>query len=437
MSAIAESADPAPRTRGAWLGPYRVLRGHRDLTLLFSGQVVSAIGDWLYITALIVIAYQLTHSAVFVAALTFTRLLPYVIFLPLGGVLADRFDRRRQMIAADLGRAVCMVGLLFVCTPERIWLAFPLIFISTCLFGLFRPALGATLPVVAGSEDDLVHANALMTQIDGLSIMVGPALASVLILLGEPRDAFVINALTYAISAATLVFLRARQTARPEAREPEHWATETLAGFRHLFGAGNGMLAAVTLTTAGLSIFSGAIWTLAVVMSEHVWHFGSQGTGFLNAAYGLGGLVAGFTVSALLPRERLVVGYVVSMLAGVGGIALFGLSPAGALPFAALALYGAGDVANQVAGNTLLQRGTPNELLGRVFGAFEAVIIAALLLGAAITGPLIALIGPRVTCVAIAVVALATLVAYATRLRAIRQPTLVTEAAPLTPAATV
>src|SRR5690348_6183968 len=55
MNVTAESADPAPRTRGAGLGPYRVLRGHRDLALLFGGQVVSAIGDWLYITALIVI----------------------------------------------------------------------------------------------------------------------------------------------------------------------------------------------------------------------------------------------------------------------------------------------------------------------------------------------------------------------------------------------
>ena len=436
MSAIADSADPAPRTRGTWLGPYRVLRGHRDLALLFSGQVASAIGDWLYITALIVIAYQLTHSATFVAALTFTRLLPYVIFLPLGGVLADRFDRRRQMIAADLGRASCMVGLLFVCTRERIWLAFPLVFVSTCLFSLFRPALGATLPVVAGDEDDLVHANALMTQIDGMSIMVGPALASGLILLGQPRTAFIINAVTYAISAATLVFLRARQTARAEEREPEHWATETLAGFRHLFRAENGMLAAVTLTTAGLSIFSGAIWTLAVVMSEHVWHFGSQGTGFLSAAYGFGGLVAGFTVSALLPRERLVFGYVVSMLAGIGGIALFGLSPAGALPFAALAIFGAGDVANQVAGNTLLQRGTPNELLGRAFAAFEAVIIAALLLGAAVTGPLIALLGPRLTTVAIAVIALITLVAYAPRLRTSAQAIPATDPVMLTSSAT-
>lgn len=418
MSVTAESTEPAARERGKLLGPYRVLHGHRDLALLFSGQVVSAFGDWLYITALIVIAYELTHSATFVAALTFARLLPYVLFLPLGGVLADRFERRRLMIAADLGRAACMIGLLLICTRERIWLAFPLVFLSTCLFSLFRPALGATVPLVAGSEDDLVKANALMTQIDAMSLMVGPALASVLIILGEARAAFVINALTYAVSATTLACLRVRQQPRADEGEPQHWADETLAGFRHLFRARNGVLAAVTLTTAGVSIFNGAIWTLAVVMSAHTWHFGSQGTGFLNASYGLGGLFAGFVVSAVMPRDRLVLGYIVSMAAGIGGIALFGLSPAGILPFAALALFGIGDVANQVAGNTLLQHGTPNELLGRVYGAFEAVVIGALLIGALVTGPLVALIGPRVTTIGIATVAAITLLVYAPRLRA-------------------
>src|SRR4051794_25580067 len=186
---------------GGLLGPYRVLVGNRDLALLFGGQVVSSLGDWTYIAAVIALVYGLTGSATLAAALTFVRLLPYAIGLPLAGVLADRFDRRGLMIAADLGRGWCMLGLAVVAARERVWLAFPLVFVATALGSLFRPALGATLPSVARGEGELVRANALMSQVDALSPVLGPALGGLLLLLGPARLPFVLNALTYAVSA--------------------------------------------------------------------------------------------------------------------------------------------------------------------------------------------------------------------------------------------
>ena len=87
---------------GRLLGPYAVLRGNRNLQLLFGGQVISTFGDWLYVIALVVLAYDLTGSATLVAALTFVRLLPYALFLPFSGVLADRGNRKALMIASDV-----------------------------------------------------------------------------------------------------------------------------------------------------------------------------------------------------------------------------------------------------------------------------------------------------------------------------------------------
>ncbi len=86
------------------LGPYGVLRGNRNLALLFGGQVVSSFGDWLYILALVVLAYDLSGSATLVAALTFVRLLPYALFMPFSGLMADRGNRKAIMIGSDLGR---------------------------------------------------------------------------------------------------------------------------------------------------------------------------------------------------------------------------------------------------------------------------------------------------------------------------------------------
>ena len=113
------------------LGPYGVLRGNRNLRLLFGGQVVSSFGDWLYVLALGILAYEITGSATVVAVLTFTRLLPYAVLLPFSGILADRGNRKVLMISADLGRGACMFGLLFAGSEERLWIAYPLVFLAT------------------------------------------------------------------------------------------------------------------------------------------------------------------------------------------------------------------------------------------------------------------------------------------------------------------
>ncbi|HWE61489.1 MAG TPA: MFS transporter [Chloroflexota bacterium] len=421
MSTVIGEQRTSVSRLGRLAGPYRALSGNRDLGLLFGGQVISALGDWLYVTTLIVLAYTLTGSALFAAMLSFARLLPYALFVPIAGVLADRYDRRLLMIVADVGRAACMLGLLAATTRATIWLAFPLVFAATCLGSLFRPALGAMVPAVAGDRERLVEANALMSQIDGLSLALGPALAGILILLGEARGAFAINAATYAISAGTLLLLRT------PSRPPKHqtaatgWLAEVLTGVRFLFGEREGVLGAVTLSTAGMTAFNGASWTLLVALATQTWHFGNQGAGFLLAGYGVGGLLGGFVSTTLAHRVRPSTAYICSLATSGLLVALFGLSPAGLLPFTLLAGFGAGDVVNQVVGNTIIQTMTPDALLGRVLGAFEAIVISTMVLGALAAGPLIATVGPRATTVALAMVALATLLSTLPRLRVLER----------------
>src|SRR3712207_2500096 len=289
------------------LGPYGVLRGNRDLSLLFGGQVVSAFGDWLYILALVVLAYDLTGSATLVAALTFVRLLPYALFLPFSGVLADRGNRKALMIGADLGRGVCMLGLLFAGSRETLWIAFPMVFLATALSSLFKPAMSSVLPAIVEEEEDLVKANGIWSQMDALSFVLGPALGGALVLLGEPQLAFLINGLTFLVSAATLLFVRIPPREAPERveEEEEGWLSETLAGFRFLFKENEGVLAALTVTITGVGLMGGAFWTLSVVLAEKTFGLGGQGAGFLNAAYGAGGLLGGLVVGGVASRLRL------------------------------------------------------------------------------------------------------------------------------------
>src|SRR5215213_7225616 len=404
---------------GRILRPYGVLRGNRSLQLLFAGQAVSAFGDWLYVLALGILAYEITGSATVVAVLTFARLLPYAALLPLAGVLADRGNRKVLMISADLGRGLCMFGLLFAGSEGTLWIAYPLVFLATVFSSLFKPAMNSILPALSGEEENLLRANSIWSQMDSVSFVLGLALGGILALLGVPQLAFLINGITFLVSAGTLLLVRIpprTASQEKEGGEEEGWLSETLAGFRFLFRENEGVLAALTISFVGLTFVGGGIWTLILVLSERAFGLGTEGSGFLNSAYGVGGILGGLAAGYLASKIRLAPAVIWSTAATSIVFLLLGVSPAGVLPFVILFIVGVLDTMVDVNGTTIIQTGTPEELLGRVFGAFESVLILAMLIGALVVGPLIELIGARATTVAFAVVGLVIFAACLPRL---------------------
>lgn len=388
-----EQAGARPRL-ARFLGPFRLLGGNATFSLLFSGQVVSSLGSWLYSVALVVVAYRVTHSATLVAALTFVRLLPLAVFMPFTGALADKLDRKTLMVGSDVGRSLCMFGLVFTASRSTLWLAFPLVFVNTTLASLFRPALNAVVPAVV-RESDLPEANSLMSQMDSVSLILGPSLGGVLVLFGAPQGAFLINGASFLVSATTLLLLRIPKVDKPARTEEGGRLAELLGGFHFIFRENEGVLAAYTLSEAGMALIGGAYWTVILLLSIQVFHLGGQGTGFLNAAYGAGGVLGGLVAGTLSRRLRMGRLYLVaSAMAGASAI-LLGLSPAGFLPFLFLGAAGLADVVVEVTGTTAIQSATPAELLGRVFGAFESVILLAMLIGSLVAGPLVQALGAR------------------------------------------
>jgi hypothetical protein len=250
--------------------------------------------------------------------------------------------------------------------------------------------------------------------------VLGPALGGVLALLGAPELAFVINGATFLVSAATLLFVRIPPREVPETAEgdeEEGWLSETLAGFRFLFRENEGVLAALTVALVGLSFTGGGIWTLILVLSDEAFGLGTEGSGFLNSVYGVGGVVGGFAAGYLASKVRLGPAVIWSIGAGSVVFICLGISPAGVLPFVIMFVVGILDIMVDVNGTTIIQTGTPEELLGRVFGAFDGVLILAMLTGALIVGPLIDLLGPRTTTVVSMLVALGIFLLCLPRLR--------------------
>ena len=205
-------------------GTMRSALRHRSFRRLLVGLAVSQAGDWLYNVALLAFVYERTHSAGWLAVTTAARIVPIVVLGPLGGVIADRFDRRRTMIASDLVRAALMLGLALVARrraarrPGAV-----LAGLATAAAAPYPPCTAATTPRLV-PDADLPGANALRSVVGMGAVAAGPVVGAVVLLLGPPSTAFLLNAATFALSALAVLSIPAGPVFAPPraARAAEH-----------------------------------------------------------------------------------------------------------------------------------------------------------------------------------------------------------------------
>src|SRR3954451_4055683 len=182
----------------------------RDYRFVLAASSTSQTGDWLYNVALIVWAYQATHSTAWVAGVTIARLVPYPLLGPFGGVVADRYDRRRVLVVSDLSRVVVMLGLAAVAAGDGpVGLAAVLAALASSLRAAYPPAVVGMLPDVVG-EESLVAANAMESIVENLSVVVGPMIGAALLVVASPALAFGFNAVTFLVSALCASAMRTR-----------------------------------------------------------------------------------------------------------------------------------------------------------------------------------------------------------------------------------
>jgi MFS family permease len=386
---------------------------HRDFRYLAGSLAISQVGDWLYNVALIVFVFDRTRSAAWVAAAGIVRLLPYTIFGPLGGLLADRRPRKRLMIASDLLRSVLMFGLALVAaTTGQAAVAIALSGLATTFAVAYSPCVNAAVPLLVG-EEDLAPANALLTTVTNLSYALGPALGGALLVLGSPAAAFAVNGVTFlASAAATLpigaplgpeVEVRASQvgTASPD-ENSSSFASRFFAGIDAIKTSAGPALLVLIWTSSNL--LYGQETVLYPLAAARLLRTGVNGVAFLYAAIGIGGLMAAGLAHRLADHPRQ--GAVLTAAALGCGV------PIGLLAFvhqpwiAYLLLLGEGVtmIVLDVLVVTALQRLLGGDVLGRAFGAIDALIVAAIL-----AGTLIAPVVVRVSSLEVALVLAASL----------------------------
>ena len=220
------------------MNPYlALLRNNRNYRLLFIGQTISQLGDWFNTVAVYALVLDLTGSATAVAWMMIVQFLPFAIVGPVAGVVVDRVNRRRLMIAADLLRGCSVLGFLLVRRPDQVWIAYVVMAVTVSASTFFEPARTATIPNITSSEE-LLPANALSSAFWSAMLAIGAAVGGLVTAIAGKDAAFLINAASFFLSAVFIAQTR-YNAAPPPGNRPSNLAALTgwsdlVEGFRYL-----------------------------------------------------------------------------------------------------------------------------------------------------------------------------------------------------------
>ncbi|HVF51993.1 MAG TPA: MFS transporter [Actinomycetota bacterium] len=398
------STPPQPAAEGTegrgpkLLAPFAI----RDFRLLWTAMTVSLLGDGIYMVALAWEVYRLSNTPTALSVVSVAWSLPMVLCLLAGGVLSDRFDRRKVMITADVlrGVAIAGMGVLSVTGAIELWHIVVLAIVYGVGQALFGPAFGAIVPDIV-PPGQLIQANSVDSFARPFGErLAGPAIGGFLIgglAGGEAGPAFLIDAATFAFSAVILTMIRTRP--RHDLGERGSAFADVAEGFRfvraHTWLWGTLLSASLTLL-----FVIGPFQVLLPYLIKNKLGGGAGDIGLVYAAGGVGAICGAiFMGRRPLPRRHITFMYV-----GWGGGMLL-LMPyawitevwqAMALEFGAWALFTTG----LVVWMTLMHTRVPSELLGRVTSLDWLVSIGLIPVSFALTGPVSEAIGVEMVFIA-------------------------------------
>ncbi len=395
-----------------WSGPDFILAPLRvgNFCLLFSGQMISTLGDMFYAVALPWLMLSTGHTAQELGIVLASYGVPRVATLLLGGMLSDRWRPRPIMLLADIARAVLM-GILVVLVSGGFTNVWQLALIAAPLgaaTGLFLPAYYAILPEVLPNEQ-LQAGNALNSSSIQLAIFVGSALGGVVVSRLQPATALTVDAFTFVVSAATLASMRLQpsstnvgpQFIAPTATASDEAQTENgifapAITFWQLLRTWRLFQVAFLIVIFGNLTFSGMFEVALPVLTRSQFAAGASGYGLLVTAFGAGSLLGGLVAGILggIPRRgRLMVALIIALACWytfvpyVGGI------------IGAALLIGCAGLTNgilTVLAFTILQQQSPRRLLGRVMAVLMVASLGLYPFSVALAGFISTHFGPTI-----------------------------------------
>jgi MFS family permease len=389
-------------------GYIELLRGNRGFRQLWLGQVVSQLGDWFNTIALYTIILNLTGSGRDIGLLLVARFLPSFIFGSLSGVVADRFSRRTIMIVSDLLRALVVLGFLFIRRADQLWLLYSLTVLQLGLSTFFEPAKTAAIPSIV-SDRELVAANAISSVTWSVMLTLGAFIGGIVTGWFGSNAAFVLDALTYLLSAALIASVRfPKREARAKSKlsiKRVLGITETIEGARYVKHRPRVLALLLVKPAWGLG---GGILTLLAVFGEKIFPVGGSaatGIGVLFAARGIGTAVGPIVARRISGEGKKRMHNSIGIAFLIGGVfyMAFGAATSFVVALIVLGVAHTGGSILWVFSTVLLQRGVEDSFRGRVFAAELALLTLTMAVSNYATGELLDRFGlsPRVVAIGI------------------------------------
>lgn len=361
---------------------FRALR-YRNYRLFFSGQIISLVGTWMQSVAQAWLVYRLTGSSLLLGIVGFASQIPVFILAPIGGMVADRYSRRRIVITTQSSAMVLAAILAAITLAERIHV-WEIIVLAACL-GLVNafdiPARQAfVVEMVEGP--DLINAIALNSSMVNSARILGPAIAGILVAAIGEGWCFFANAVSYIAVIAGLAMMVL------ESRSKLKTSTPVIESIKEGFSfVGRTSPLRALLLLLGLVSVTGMPYTVLMpIFAGSVLHSGAKGLGWLMGASGIGALAGTLTLAAKRQIRGLGRWITYSALGFGGTMLAFSFSRSFALSVAILVPVGFSMMLEMASSNTLIQTMTPDALRGRVMSFYSMMLVGMAPFGSLIAG---------------------------------------------------
>src|SRR6266404_4592232 len=413
--AAASSAEPVAPGESRWSVGMRALK-HRNFQLFFSGQLVSLVGTWMQTVAQSWLVYRITKSSLLLGSVGFASQIPVFLMAPIGGMVADRVNRHRIVIATQAA-AMILALILATLTLANI-VTVPEIFVLAALLGVVNafdiPGRQSFLVDMVGKED-LMNAIALNSSMFNGARVIGPAIAGILVAKIGEGWCFFANAVSYIAVIIGLVLMRVPpRTHRPTGSPIAH----IIEGFR--FVKNTAPIKALLLLLGLISLVAMPYTVLMPIFADRILHGGARGLGILMGATGVGALLGALTLATRTGVHGLGRWVTFSCAGFAITLMVFALSKNFWLSAALLVPVGFCIMLEMSSSNTLIQAMVPDHLRGRVMSVYSMMFMGMAPFGALFGGALADRIGAPMTVCMGAVACLGGAVIFGLRLPKLR-----------------
>ena len=340
--------------------------------LIWIGQSISLVGDFLYMIALMWWVLEKTGSTAAMATVAICSSLPAIILGPFAGTYVDRVDKRKLLILMDLGRGILIIvpGVLYFLNQLQVWHIFVIAAFLSSMSTFFNPALATFIPVIVNKEQ-LVRANSISQMSSNLSGIIGPALGGALVALFGAGTVMFLDALSFFVSVIAIFLVRVKIEQVFPSEERKRFLQELLDGLNFIRKE-SGILGLVVLFSI-LNFFVAPVGVLIPLMVKKILRMGAEGFGVLGSSISVGMVLGSLFLGMIGGVRRKGTFIMIGIVVAGSFLALFGISESFWTSIFLLCGCGFGFSFANILVPVVFQTKIPHEKQGRVFGTLGTI----------------------------------------------------------------